>query len=325
MPAAPNHIQFAHDCIGRRTAAGLAEIPAAFIGAVLAGTQGSDPFYVYGRIPWRPRERAEEVHAFADFIHGGEPADVFPPLAARLAAAPASEKAVLSAYLYGFLLHYVLDRTIHPYVYYRTGFDAQGLPIGIYSMDHMRFEVALASAFVARRPGGLDEVWRSPAADGAVLDAADALFSGAFPDRVEPGRFRSAWKDYGTVRRLTRDPHGLKGTALDFFGVKSLFRAMMRPDHRPLGDKIDYANDSHAIWLRPGDGRPSAASVMELWEEAVKDAGRLAAFLERAAENGADRREWEAAFGDLDHEGRHPGEAMRYFRSVYRPSDRRLP
>ncbi len=325
MPAAPNHIQFANDCLARREAAGLAEIPAAFRGAVLTGTQGSDPFYVYGRIPWRPRQLPDEVHAFADFIHGGAPADVFPPLAAGVAAAPADEKAVLSAYLYGFLLHYVLDRTIHPYVYYRTGFDGQGLPLGIYSMDHMRFEVALASAFVGRRPGGLAEVWRAPSADGAALDAIDALFAGAFPDRAAPGQFRAAWKDYGTVRRLTRDPHGIKGTALDFFGVKSLFRAMMRPDHPPLGDRIDYANDSRALWLRPCDGRPSAASVPDLWEEAARDAGRLAVFLERAVEKGADRHEWEAAFGDLDHEGRHPGETMRYFRSAYRPSDRRLP
>lgn len=324
MPAAPNHIQFAEDCLARRPAAGLPEIPAVLTSAVLAGTQGSDPFYIYGRIPWRPRPRHEQVQAFADFIHGGDSADVFAPLAARVAALPVGERPPLAAYLYGFLLHYVLDRTVHPYVYYRTGFNAEGNPIGIYSTDHMRFETALASLFVARRAKGVKEPWRKPAA-GATLDAIGALFAEAFPGRVEAGDFRAAWKDFVTVRRVARDPWGIKGTALDFFGIKSLVRAMMRPDQPSIGDHIDYGNDAHTVWLRPGDGRPSAASVMDLWGEALKDADRLAAFLERAIQEGAARRDWQAAFGDLDHEGRHRGETMRYFRSVYRPSDQRLP
>jgi hypothetical protein len=36
------------------------------------------------------------------------------------------ERDVFAAFLYGTVLHYVLDRTIHPYVYGRTGRDENG-------------------------------------------------------------------------------------------------------------------------------------------------------------------------------------------------------
>lgn len=325
MPAAPTHIQFAEDCLSRRSSAGLPALNPDLAGAVMAGTQGSDPFYIFGRIPWRRRARTAQVQAFADFIHGRAPAYLFPPLAARAAEASGDDKALLGAYLYGFLLHYILDRTMHPYVYFRTGFNAEGEPTGIYSKDHMRYETALASLLVSRRAAGGKEVWQGPVADAASLELIGSLYAEALPGRVEPGDFSLAWKDFVMARRLARDPWGLKGTLLDLLGVKSIFRAMMRPDRPSIGDRIDYANDTHAVWLRPGDGVPSVASVQDLWGDALKSADRLGAFLERAMQGGAERQDWEAAFGDLDHEGRHPGEKMRFFRSAYRPRDQRLP
>jgi hypothetical protein len=326
MPAAPNHIDFAEDCLARRTAARLPSFPESLHGIILTGAQGSDPFYVYGRLPWRKRPRREQVSALADIIHGGNPADVFARLVNLVAASPEERREPLAAYLYGFMLHYLLDRAVHPYVYFRTGFDAEGQPTGIYSMDHLRFETALASVLTSRRKAGKRAGYaRTPVADSTTLAAVGELFAAAFPGQVEAGDFPAAWKDFVLVRRLIRDPRGIKGTVLDFFGVKTVFRAMMRPDRPSIGDKIDYANELHTVWLRPADGAPSVASVMALWEEALKDADRVGVFLEHALHAGASQKDWATALGDRDHEGRRGGETMRYYRSVYRPSDQRLP
>lgn len=324
MPAAPNHFDFAQDCLARRGAAGLPIFPAALHAEVLMGTQGSDPFYTFGRLPWLKRPRQVQVEAFADFIHSSDPADVFPPLVACIAKARSDLRPSLAAYLYGALLHYILDRAVHPFVYFRTGFDEAGRLSGIYSRDHLRFEAALAATMRSRRPVPSNER-AAPTAPAATLSAIGELYAAAFPGHVVAKDFPAAWKDFVVVRWLIRDPWGIKGAILDFFNGSTQFRAMMRKDRPSFGDTIDYANDKRTLWLRPSDGTPSVASVQEMYGQALKDADRLGGFLELALRGGISREDWDSALGGMNHEGCRRGETPRYFRSVYRPGDERLP
>ena len=51
-----------------------------------------------------------------------------------------NQKDVLYAYVLGMGMHYILDRKIHPYVYYKTGFSDDKKMKKLYFADHTLFE-----------------------------------------------------------------------------------------------------------------------------------------------------------------------------------------
>lgn len=111
---------------------------------VYLGAQGPDPFFFYGRAPFASRKNKEAMNAFGSYLHN-QPLDL--TLLKLLKTYHQSDKhPVLTSYVIGALTHYALDRSVHPYVFYRSGFDENGQLTGIYGRDHARLEVAIDNA-----------------------------------------------------------------------------------------------------------------------------------------------------------------------------------
>lgn len=77
------------------------------------GTQGPDIF-IFHRL-WPPVTIYKSLFGTASKIHRGKPAELFDAFAEYVNAGNASP--VVLSYIYGFILHYALDRNCHPYVY----------------------------------------------------------------------------------------------------------------------------------------------------------------------------------------------------------------
>lgn len=330
MPAAADHYRFARARLAARSESGsrgadVAREPLPLSpDMVLIGTQGPDPFYFYGLVPWRPRPGRGRVAAFADFLHGADPLDFFPVLADRAAAMDsalggagrdAAGRAV--SFTYGLLLHYLLDRSLHPYVYYRTGFDAKGETKGIFGVDHGFFETGMGESGRGSESEESTSPGRLFAADADDLSAAGALFAAAFPERILSEDYAASWRDMRTVLGVLWDPTLVKRKVLDALGLHDTRpRSMMRPIRDPARDGIDYLNEAKTPWRHPVDGTDSDASVRELTARAASDAAEAEALLSAAAAGGA--ADWAELFRGINHEGNRPGETMRCYRSAYR-------
>lgn len=336
-----SHWLFASDRIADLSAPGsgagepLSSAVAEHRDIVLAGAQGPDPFYFYGKAPLRSRPDQKEISAFGDQLHALDPGAVFPGLASRAAEEGPGRRRVAFAYLFGLLTHYLLDRAFHPYVFYCTGFDSDGALTGRFSVDHIRFETTLGAAYLRRRSLRARETGLRPAVlpryrdtaprrsmrvDGDKLGVAGDLWVAAFPDRVRPRTYPEAWTDMRSALSLLWDPFAAKRAAYAVLGASSTkSRALIQPRRPARSDPVDYLNEGAAAWLDPVSAEPTSATVDELVEAAARDA-ETARELLAAAMSGADvSARWPALLRGVNHDGFREGEIMRTYRSVYDP------
>lgn len=318
MPAALDHYRFALE----------SPLDGFDRGAVLLGTQGPDPFYFNGLFSPRVRPPESRSRLTADFMHDADPAHVFIPLAARVSEADTSKRRILASFLYGLLLHYLLDRAMHPYVYYRTGFDSEGRTYGAFMADHSRFESAMAALGSARSGNTAPADPRVLfASDPVTLAVADELLAKAYPFRLKPGDYRSSWREMKSVFRLLHHRSAPKRFALRIVGsFVPMAGAMAIPALTRKEDDLDYLNDIHSPWRYPDSGEISHASVAELRAAALSAAPAAAAFAREAAVGSPpDPAAAARLFGGINHEGRPAGARPRFFESVYGRRGRSAP
>ena len=316
MPSAPDHYRFALRVFSD-AAAGRLSVPqavSAHPGLVIIGSQGPDPFYFYGEVPWRRRSGAGRAAAFAEFLHGSDPLELFPPLAqqAALAASRAGDRPEAAfAYLFGLLLHYTLDRAVHPYVYFRSGFDGNGELGGRFSALHAMFETMMAESAGGGAPVSETAPARMFAADPSDLAVADGLFAAAFPGRVDSGQFSTAWSDMATALEVLWDPTGIKRLLLaSLGGRRTRTYSMIRPCKAECGAGADYLNAGKASWRHPVSGVESKASVAELTAAAETDAAAAAGLLDQLIRG--EPVDWSGLLRGVNHEGHRPNEIKRF-------------
>jgi hypothetical protein len=116
---------------------------------VWLGAQGPDPFFFYGRAPFKKRLGRDSFNHFGSTLHNQAPHKSLWPLIQHGWFGPHADDTT-RAYVIGALTHYVLDRTCHPYVFYRSGFDEHGSLTEHYNADHARLEVAIDAALVKK-------------------------------------------------------------------------------------------------------------------------------------------------------------------------------
>jgi len=298
MPAALSHFLFAQDCIARR--------PGLFPGgaaAILAGTQGPDPFAFYGRLPWRRRGNAETVRAMGETLHSGDPESGYTELFRFAGAQPEPRRSRMQGFVLGLVLHYILDRQLHPYVYYHSGFDEQGHLAGDYLPAHNRFEAALAVGLWARlRPGSPIPPPRLYLnVDSAVIDEADALFSAVPAGRADRRVYRASWSDMVWVLRILHDPWGIKKNLIPGLAGSLIVPAAGSPE--AWGECL---NEAGKPWRCPGSGVLSSATAMELYAAALAEGLAVVDALARGTMAGI--------FDGRNHEGLLPEERMVYKR-----------
>ncbi|MDO5564981.1 MAG: zinc dependent phospholipase C family protein, partial [Eubacteriales bacterium] len=72
-------------------------------------------------------KKAKQVRAFAEIFHTKKTNEFIITLINYIKLNYYSNNSEVIAFLYGFISHYILDSTIHPYIYYKTGESATWL------------------------------------------------------------------------------------------------------------------------------------------------------------------------------------------------------
>lgn len=253
---------FTHALVGltalKQSNEAVATLISAHMGEFLVGTMGPDPYF--GDSMPRPLFAACRVD-MAEKLHVLDARTLFSTMLPL-----AGSNDALRAYVLGFLCHFLLDTTAHPYIEARF-FGSAHTPAEI-QMDLMMTS-RVQSPGVPARPHVFYHTDQLRALDGLHAALANALFS----DHT-PGIFARGFRKWILINAITYDPNNYKRK---FFGrIERWFHAEGKITNFLVSrhpDPDDRLNLSHATWRAPWDeANARNESFVDLFDHACAEA-----------------------------------------------------
>ena len=240
------------------------------------GTQGPDIFFYY--IPGLLKRHLRDIgiqmhkHHFGDFMH--HMTDIM--LKENL---PSEAKSLLFAYIGGFLTHYALDATAHPYVYSQTGIRKKGDKAKAikYSVNHRKFETAIDVLMLdlmsSKKPSDY-KLWELINVDydpaQIVAAALSSSIQGTYGRDVTPKEAYKAMTYMINITRLIQSRTGKRKRLMELIENLTIGEHLVSSivHMQELNDGVDYMNIAHTPWNIPGT-EEKTESFIELYHEAV--------------------------------------------------------
>lgn len=288
---------------------------------ITAGSQGTDPYFFCGKRPWIPRPtnaRIAHERNFAARMHERHPSALFAPL---LDSARDQETLSLA---FGFLLHWHLDRHVHPYVFSRSGFDASGGLSPPWNIEHTRFEFALDTVLVREYrqkfpAAGIPRPWACFALSRNTRTALSAWLASVFPGKTGKVTYREGLEDYAGILQVLDDPSGLKYRLACKAGLmNSYIGVLIHPLDVRAEDTDALLNRTRKDWPDPVTGAERKEGLLDIWDAAGKELPRLVDLFERTRSGGyaSCSGEWDAFYRNQNHDGCPPDGSLRFMRPV---------
>ena len=111
------------------------------------GQQGPDPLFFHKVLLGSP------THKLGNRMHSEQTGALFTVFSEAVARLTGEQRSIGAAYFYGFLTHYAMDSSIHPYVYYTQYQSMQRNKKEHPSAIHCRIESDIDSAICMERTG----------------------------------------------------------------------------------------------------------------------------------------------------------------------------
>lgn len=313
MPAIITHDFFGRDVYGSlfRLIGGSKDEADAF----LLGNQGPDPLFYAAIDPLVAR-----YHTLGHAMHAERPALLLAELKRSIGLLQPDERPVARAYALGFLCHYTLDSTVHPFVYSQQFALGDAGVEGLSRDDGSEIHALIESEFdelvlfaklgdTIRRFNPATQILRASRRVLGIASAQHAHLAKAVYEQDTPPRlFARSVGAYRLAERAFRSTSGAKraavGAAEELVRRYSFFRAMcLRPVERT--DSI-FANSAREPWTCPFTGEVHTESFWDLYEAAlVRARDNILAF----DAPGFDEDAAHGLTGDLDFSGT-PTQAM---------------
>lgn len=228
------------------------------------GSQGPDPLFYHHYLPWKKDKR---MNALGELMHE-ERCGFFLMDMLRLLQGKRNGSAGIY-YAAGFLLHHILDRNAHPYIFAKSGFK---------KWNHQRFEIIL-DTLCARRFRGI-ETWRTPvwrllwAGEQLPLEIAelmDALAAAHYPEAYRGlgiPQWQEAYRDMIAALKLFHDPYGVKRLLTARRIEPFVYKRQFPP--------LDYCNEAGTSWRDPTDQElVRTTGFWDHWEDALQEGERI--------------------------------------------------
>lgn len=291
MPAALAHYLFAKDT----------ENP--LDGAFRLGTQGPDPFFFYGMVPWRKRKLTKEIQALGEEIHHSDFASAYAAMIAYAKnEAPEEDRSSLLSYLKGILAHYALDRSCHPYIFYRSGFDQEGRLTGHYGFAHKEFEALLDLTLSEKFSFSRSPVKAMKIEEDLAKKISLLWAKSAYPG-VGEDTFYASYKDYLTIENFLQSRSGWKRPIWKMLNKEGAMYGFTYPHSAKKEESKDVLNLSKKPWMDPCTGDSSCESFLDLMKKAREYYLKGLAILESNSsltEMESSLSSWQ---GGIDHDG----------------------
>lgn len=182
------------------------------------------------------------------------------------------------SFLIGFLCHYALDVTMHPYVFYHSGVWNPNKPeTRKYRGLHLRFERSMDAKLIEQETNKKARLFQMRAKYIPVKHSKEAInkqmgdvINKAFQIKDGEEIYSSSVKAmYNVVRYFNTDRFGVKKAifrVIDVFHRNNhLYMRDLSFFHRDLS--YDFLNANHNTWYHPVTNEPHNESVMELYDQ----------------------------------------------------------
>lgn len=223
------------------------------------GTQGPDIFFYYlpGLLKKNTRDIGTQMHKhhFGTFI-----AHMIDYMMQDNLSEDA--RSLMLAYISGFLTHYALDATAHPYVYSKTGMRQKGDKAKAikYSVNHRKFETAIDVLMLelmsSKKPSDykLWELIRVDHDPALVVSAAmSSSISQAYERNINPKEIYKAMRYMVRLTKILQSGKGRRKRLMELIENltigEHLFSSIIHMQQ--VSDGVDYMNIKKSPWNLP--------------------------------------------------------------------------
>jgi hypothetical protein len=236
------------------------------------GTQGPDPLFYMGIIPFRGLHIPTALKKYGNKIHKTDGKKYFRYLIERCFAidyvndSDAEQKRFM-AFVFGQFAHYLLDRECHPYVLYMSGFDSDGRITGKYHYEHAHFEAKID--YCLSKEYKMDYFRQKPydiiCDRSGPLKIIDMHFVPVIAKMFDAKKLPKKMYSNGLLnfRFWQKYSNGGSKMRVFFFGKTSLSATRL-----PLEVNEDVLNRQKKYWLDPVTGEKHNDSFLELHSRA---------------------------------------------------------
>ncbi len=236
----------------------------------LLGTQGPDPLFFFGLLPFNGLHLFEANKKYGGQLHKSDGKRLFRLMINETKdISNLEEKNMFLAFTYGQFAHYILDSTVHPYVYYFSGFDDGGHLSGKYHYLHPHFEARIDSSLVCLRNESeelINKPYQVIAIDDKKLDVISKHFDNVlrtyFEKKIADNIYKSAILNMRACLRFTN--------GISAFKTKLLGKGRVGALHIPFKTNHNVLNENHLAWQDPYTGKSSVMSFNELYDLAIR-------------------------------------------------------
>ena len=241
--------------------------------------QGVDSLKFYNLFSIFP---GKDIRKFSGYFHHHKSQEFFINLLRFIRDNDIDEEDVYS-FLVGFICHYALDSTIHPYIVYKTGlFQKKKKSTYKYNNVHAFMETFLDNDMIQRRlkkdPYHFDisrYCFSIKPFSRDLNHSINYTFYNTFKIRGMSDIYYKSLKQMRfAINAFRVDRTGIKKNIykfVDTFTPKSCFRFEAVSYHYPLEDRHNYLNLNHQMWRHPAIYEmTSKESFVDLYLKAVK-------------------------------------------------------
>ena len=293
MPAFCTHYLFFED--SKEFMCSLADFPLNEKVCAL-GSQGADIFFFH-KI-YSPLHSKRKI---GSALHRAKPEDIFNAFAEYVRKNP---DPTAKSYIYGFILHYALDRRCHPYVYaLEKKITDSDKKIHHFSA-HNRVEMGL-DAYMLYQKSGTERPYLFDSSKTIKLNDREKdsvakvlcyMIKKVLKKRISRSAVKRAINDTVRMQKFLRDKSGqlcILATVLETILGKAIgyykFSAMIKPRLWKNGEK--YANIDNGMWISPFSKEKSNLSFEQLYIYALQEAKELLVGFEQTVSGKADAKD----------------------------------
>ncbi len=241
--------------------------------------QGIDSLKFYNLFSIFPGKRFRH---FQGYFHENQSQEFFCNLIKYIKDNRINDKDTLS-FLFGFICHYAIDSTIHPYVVYRTGkFEKDKPSTYKYNNIHAFMETFIDNDMIQRRMSMnpykfnfSDFCFDISPFSNDLKKSIDYTFYNTFQiSNMSSIYYKSLKQMKWAIQIFRRDRFGIKKffyKLADTFTPRNCFRFEAISYHYPLDDKHNYLNINHTLWRNPCVyNKTSTESFLDLYLMSIK-------------------------------------------------------
>ncbi|WP_177920447.1 zinc dependent phospholipase C family protein [uncultured Eubacterium sp.] len=293
MPAFCTHYLFFED--SKEFMCSLADFPLNEKVCAL-GSQGADIFFFH-KI-YSPLHSKRKI---GSALHRAKPEDIFNVFAEYVRKNP---DPTAKSYIYGFILHYALDRRCHPFVYaLEKKITDSDKKIHHFSA-HSRVEMGL-DAYMLYQKSGTEYPYLFDSSKTIELNDREKdsvakvlcyMIKKVLKKRISRLAVKRAINDTVRMQKFLRDKSGqlcILATVLETILGKAIgyykFSAMIKPRLWKNGEK--YANIDNGIWISPFSKEKSNLSFEQLYIYALQEAKELLIGFEQTVSGKTDAKD----------------------------------